>query len=129
MSIESGMPDLENEAKESDQAEEEVELEDSSQPDIRKKGKVELDRTIEMGPQPVLGDTTKLKKRKKISSQTKRNYLLIPEDFKSLKQSVSFKFKNLDYKEAMMLMGKIGEINILLQMILKDGKNMRFNYE
>ena len=67
-----------------------------------------------MGPQPVLGDTTKLKKRKKISSQTKRNYLLIPEDFKSLKQSVSFKFKNLDYKEAMMLMGKIGEINILV---------------
>ena len=82
--------------------------------DIRKKGKEELDRTIEMGPQPVLGDTTKLKKRKKISSQTKRNYLLIPEDFKSLKQSVSFKFKNLDYKEAMMLMGKIGEINILV---------------
>ena len=82
--------------------------------DIRKKGKEELDRTVEMGPQPVLGDTTKLKKRKKISSQTKRNYLLIPEDFKSLKQSVSFKFKNLDYKEAMMLMGKIGEINILV---------------
>ena len=82
--------------------------------DIRKKGKEELDRTAEMGPQPVLGDTTKLKKRKKISSQTKRNYLLIPEEFKSLKQSVSFRFKNLDYKEAMMLMGKIGEINILV---------------
>ena len=42
--------------------------------DIRKKGKEELDRTVEMGPQPVLGDTIKLKKRKKISSQTKRNY-------------------------------------------------------
>ena len=39
MSIDSGIPDLENEAKESDQAEEEVEIEDSSQSDLRKKGK------------------------------------------------------------------------------------------
>jgi cobaltochelatase CobT len=42
MSIDSGMPDLENEAKESDQAEENVEIEDSSQPDLRKKGKNSL---------------------------------------------------------------------------------------
>ena len=42
MSIDSGMPDLENEAKESDQADEEVEIEDSSQPDLRKKGKSTL---------------------------------------------------------------------------------------
>jgi cobaltochelatase CobT len=39
MSIDSGMPDLENEAKESNQAEEDVEIEDSSQPDLRRKGK------------------------------------------------------------------------------------------
>jgi len=39
MSIDSGMPELENEAKDSDQSEEEVEIEDSSQPDLRKKGK------------------------------------------------------------------------------------------
>ena len=32
------MPDLENEAKESDQVEEDVEIEESSQPDLRKKG-------------------------------------------------------------------------------------------
>ena len=42
MSIDSGMPDLENQAKESDQAEEDVEIEESSQPDIRKKGKSSL---------------------------------------------------------------------------------------
>ena len=42
MSIESGMPDLESEAKESDKAEEEVEIEDSSQTDLRKKGKSSL---------------------------------------------------------------------------------------
>ena len=39
MSIDSGMPDLENEAKESDQAEEDVEIEDSSQPDFKRKGR------------------------------------------------------------------------------------------
>jgi len=42
MSIDSGMPDLENEAKESDQTEEDVEIEDSSQPDLKKKGKNNL---------------------------------------------------------------------------------------
>ena len=42
MSIDSGMPDLENEAKESDQAEEEIEIEDSSQPDLKKKGRSNL---------------------------------------------------------------------------------------
>ncbi len=37
MSIESGVPDLENEAKESDTPDEAVELEDSSRPDLKKK--------------------------------------------------------------------------------------------
>ena len=82
--------------------------------DIRKTGKATIQKTIDMGPQPVLGDTTKLQKRKKISSQQKRNYLLIPDEFSSLKQNVSFKFKNLDYSEAMQLMGKVGGINILV---------------
>jgi len=42
MSIDSGMPDLENETKESDQAEEDVEVEDSSRPDLKKKGRNSL---------------------------------------------------------------------------------------
>jgi len=42
MSIDSGLPDLENEAKESDQAEKEVEIEDSSKPELRKKRKSTL---------------------------------------------------------------------------------------
>ena len=37
MSVDSGVPDLENEAKESDKAEEEVEIENSSRPDLRKR--------------------------------------------------------------------------------------------
>ena len=38
MSIDSGVPDLENEAKESDKADEELETADSSRPDLRKRG-------------------------------------------------------------------------------------------
>jgi type IV pilus assembly protein PilQ len=82
--------------------------------DIRITGKETVDKTIEMGPQPIEGDVIKLGKRKQISSQKKRNYLLIPESYKSLKQNVSFKFQNLDYKEAMNLMAQAGDINILV---------------
>jgi len=46
MSIDAGIPDLENEAKETDQAEEEIEIEDSSQPDLRRKGKSSLTDTV-----------------------------------------------------------------------------------
>jgi len=82
--------------------------------DVKKTGKIEVEKTVDMGPQPVIGDTKLLEKRKKISSQQKRNYLLIPDEFTSLKQDVTFRFKNLDYKEAMLLMGKVGGINILV---------------
>ena len=82
--------------------------------DIKKTGKREIEKTVNMGPQPVIGDTQLLEKRKKISSQQKRNYLLIPDEFETLKQPVSFRFKALDYAEAMQLMGKIGGINILV---------------
>ena len=85
--------------------------------DIRKMGSKEIDKTVEMGPQPIYEDEILAKrqvKRTQISSQRVRNYLLIPDEFELLKQSVSFKFQNLDYKEMMQLMGKVGEINILV---------------
>ena len=82
--------------------------------DIRKKGELEIQKTVDMGPNPTIGDTRKLEKRKKISSQKAKNYLLIPDDYRLLKQNVTLNFKNLDYKEAMTLMSKIGEINILV---------------
>ena len=81
--------------------------------DIKEKGRIEVDKTVKMGPQPAEGDIVKLGKRKQISSQRQRNYLLISDDYKLLKQNVSFKFQNLDYKTAMELMAKSGEINIL----------------
>ena len=82
--------------------------------DIKRLGKAEVQKTLEMGPKPVDGDPIKLKKRKKISSETQRNYLLIPDSYTLLKQRITLKFKNLDFKETMKLMGKIGEINVLV---------------
>lgn len=82
--------------------------------DIKKTGKLEVEKSVEMGPTPAEGDVVKLKKRKQISSVKERNYLLISEDFKSLKQNVSFKFQALDFKEAMKLMSEVGQINILV---------------
>mgnify|MGYP001257663618 CR=1 FL=1 len=77
-------------------------------------GRSEISKTLEMGPKPVEGDTRKLGKRKKISSEQQRNYLIISDDYPLLKQRVTLKFKNLDFKETMKLMGKIGEINVLV---------------
>ena len=82
--------------------------------DIRKKGQSEISKSIDMGPKPVFGDATKLKKRKTISSQTAKNYLLIPNKYKNLKQRVTLKFQNLDFRETMKLMSKMGQINILV---------------
>ena len=77
--------------------------------DIVSSGQSEIAKTLEMGPKPIEGDAKKLGKRKKISSEAQRNYLIIPDDYPLLKQRVTLKFKNLDYKETMKLMGKIGE--------------------
>ncbi len=82
--------------------------------DIKQSGKKEIQKTVDMGPSTVEGDVEKLQKRKQLSSVKSKNYLLIPEEYTSLKQNLSFKFQNLDYKEAMTLMAKMGNINILV---------------
>ena len=80
---------------------------------IKKQGKAEIQKTLELGPKPAQGKKV-YGKRKKISSEAQRNYLLIPDTFPMLKQRVTLKFKNLDFKETMKMMGKIGEINVLV---------------
>ena len=82
--------------------------------DIRKTGQSEIAKTLGMGPRPIDGDTRKLGKRKKISSEKQRNYLIISDKYPKLKQRITLKFQNLDFKETMKLMGKIGEINVLV---------------
>jgi len=81
--------------------------------DIKKSGRAEIQKTLELGPKPADGKKV-YGKRKKISSEAQRNYLLIPDTYPLLKQRVTLKFKNLDFKETMHLMGKIGEINVLV---------------
>ena len=80
---------------------------------IKKDGKAEIQKTLELGPKPATGEKV-YGKRKKISSEAQRNYLLIPDTYPMLKQRITLKFKNLDFKETMQLMGKIGEINVLV---------------
>ena len=75
---------------------------------------MEVDKTAKMGPKPAEADVIKLGKRKQISSQKARNYLLIGDEYELLKQNISFNFKNLDYRTAIELMAKAGEINILV---------------
>jgi type IV pilus assembly protein PilQ len=82
--------------------------------DIRKTGQSEIAKTLGMGPRPIDGDTRKLGKRKKISSEKQRNYLIISDKYPKLKQRITLKFQNLDFKETMKLMGKIGEINMMV---------------
>ena len=82
--------------------------------DVKELGKEQLEKDVKMGPIPAEADVVKLKKRKKISSVKEKNYLLISEDYPKLKQTVTFKFQNMDYAEAMGLMAKIGDINILV---------------
>jgi hypothetical protein len=54
--------------------------------DIKIKGKAEIAKTLEMGPKPVQGDPKKLGKRKKITSEVNKNYLIIQNDYPLLKQ-------------------------------------------
>ena len=82
--------------------------------DWKKIGADEVNKTVEMGPQPVFGDVERTNKRKKITSQHVTNYLLIPEEYELLKQDVTFRFNNLEFKETLNLMAKLGEINIMV---------------
>ena len=72
--------------------------------DVKKLGKKELNTSAKMGPVPVDGDVIKLKKRKQLSSVKERNYLLISEEFTSLKSSAwnlneTFCFKEVNSSE------------------------------
>ncbi len=64
--------------------------------DIKSEGKAEIAKTLELGPKPVDGDTRKLGKRKKITSEQNKNYLIIPEEEKEDMMSLyNFKLAGL----------------------------------
>ena len=58
--------------------------------DIKKTGKAEIQKTLELGPKPAEGEKV-YGKRKKISSEAQRNYLLIPDTYPLLKTKSYFK--------------------------------------
>ena len=55
---------------------------------IKKDGKAEIQKTLELGPKPATGKKV-YGKRKKISSEAQRNYLLIPDTYPMLKQRIT----------------------------------------
>jgi len=82
---------------------------------ILEEGKKGMDEMVKKGPRPFEPDfQTRETKRKVITSEEVRNYVTISEDYANLKQNVSLNFNNLDFRYAMMSLGKIGGINILV---------------
>mgnify|MGYP004172829855 CR=1 FL=1 len=77
---------------------------------IVESGKSEVAKTLEMGPKPLEGDSRKLGKRKKISSEAQRNYLIISDEYPLLKQRVTLKFKKHEIKDiiSIFVSSKIG---------------------
>ena len=109
MSIDSGMPDLENEAKESDQADEEVEIEDSSQPDLRKKGK------------STLGDIN-------YKSYTEEfDEIIKAEDLENIEELIRLR-KNLD-QQLLQLKNFISKLANKLQRKLLAKQNRSWNFD
>ena len=66
---------------------------------IKKEGRAEIQKTLELGPKPAQGKKV-YGKRKKISSEAQRNYLLIPDTYPLLKQRITLKFKNLEDRKS-----------------------------
>ena len=52
-------------------------------------------------------ETQKARKKKENIISKQRNYLIISDQYPKLKQRITLKFQNLDFKETMKLMGKI----------------------
>lgn len=84
--------------------------------DIIEKGKKSMNETIRMGPKPFETDNSLLRenKRKTITTEDVRNYVTISEEYINLKQAVTLNLNNLDFKYAMLALGKLGKINILV---------------
>ena len=109
MSIDAGIPDLENEAKETDQAEEEFEIEDSSQPDLKRKGKSSL------------GDVVYKTYTEEFDEIIKAEELESPEELTRLR-------KNLD-QQLLQLKNFISKLANKLQRKLLAKQNRSWNFD
>ncbi len=77
-------------------------------------GKKQIEKKVKDGPKPTKTISKNITKRKTITTQNIKNYVSIPEDYKSLKQNISINFQGLDFNFVMSLMAEMGNINILV---------------
>ena len=79
------------------------------------KGREEMDKKVIDGPKPY--DTPEIPredKRKTITTQNVKNYVIIPEEYTNLKQNISINFQGVDFKYAMSVFADLAEVNILV---------------
>ena len=79
------------------------------------KGREEMDKKVIDGPKPY--DTTNIPKedkRKTITTQNVKNYVVIPDEYTNLKQNVSINLQGVDFNYAMGVFAELGEVNILV---------------
>ncbi len=77
-------------------------------------GQKSLEKKVKEGPKPKILKKTKEVKRKTLTTENVKNYVSIPDTYKSLKQEISINFQGLDFTYAMGLMAELGEINIIV---------------
>ena len=82
--------------------------------DVVGQGKKDMERRVDEGPKPVIPDIKITPKRKTLTTEKVKNYVTIPDEYKSLKQKISINFQGLDFKYVMTLMAEVGKINILV---------------
>jgi len=83
--------------------------------DVVVKGTEQMNEKVKYGPKPFETEfDPSANKRKTITTEQVRNYVSISNEYENLKQTVSFDFRNVDFRDAMASLADIGGINIIV---------------
>ena len=78
-------------------------------------GTKEMQEKVKYGPKPYETEfDPTVNKRKTITTEQVRNYVTISNEYENLKQTVSFNFNGVDFRDAMESLADIGGINIIV---------------
>ena len=78
-------------------------------------GTKEMQEKVKYGPKPYETEfDPTANKRKTITTEQVRNYVTISNEYDNLKQTVSFNFNGVDFRDAMDSLAEIGSINIIV---------------
>tara|TARA_B100001027_G_scaffold169967_1_gene121512 strand:- start:1992 stop:3545 length:1554 start_codon:yes stop_codon:yes gene_type:complete len=78
-------------------------------------GTKEMQEKVKYGPKPYETEfDPTANKRKTITTEQVRNYVTISNEYDNLKQTVSFNFNGVDFRDAMDSLAEIGGINIIV---------------